>query len=133
MTLDHLPTDLRRTHGCGELRPAQAGTRAIAMGWVSRRRDLGSLIFIDLRDRTGILQVVFNRETVSEAHARAEELRSEFVIAVEGEIVERKPETVNRAIATGEVELVARRLYLLNDARTPPFPVEDGVPTAEEA
>jgi aspartyl-tRNA synthetase len=132
MTLDHLPTDLRRTHRCGELRPSHAGSAAVAMGWVSRRRDLGSLIFIDLRDRTGVLQVVFNRETVPEAHRRAEELRSEYVIAVEGELVSRDAQTVNPAIATGEVELAAKRLYILNDARTPPFQIEEDVAVAEE-
>ncbi|HEV8613725.1 MAG TPA: aspartate--tRNA ligase, partial [Gemmatimonadales bacterium] len=132
MTLDHLPLDLRRTHGCGELRPSHAGARAVVMGWVSRRRDLGSLIFIDLRDRSGVLQVVFNRETVPREHARAEELRSEFVIAVEGSVVQRDPQTFNRTLATGEVELAVQRLYILNDARTPPFPVEDDVATAEE-
>ncbi|MBI4464965.1 MAG: aspartate--tRNA ligase [Acidobacteria bacterium] len=133
MTLDHLPPDLRRTHACGELRPPQAGSRAVVMGWVSRRRDLGSLIFIDLRDRTGILQVVFNQERYPEAHVRAEQLRSEFVIAVEGQLVRRTPETFNPSLPTGEVELVAERLLLLNEARTPPFPVEDDITTSEEA
>ena len=132
MTLDHLPTDLRRTRGCGEFRPEHAGSRAVAMGWVARRRDLGSLIFLDVRDRTGILQVVLNREKVPAAHARAEELRSEYVIAVEGEIVRRDPQTVNPAIPTGEVELAADRLYILNDARTPPFAIEDEITTSEE-
>ncbi|MBI1955119.1 MAG: aspartate--tRNA ligase [Acidobacteria bacterium] len=132
MTLDHLPPDLRRTHGCGELRPAQDGSRAVVMGWVSRRRDLGSLIFIDLRDRTGILQVVCKRETCPEAHARAGELRSEYVVAVEGKLVQRDPNTFNSALPTGEVELIAERLYILNDARTPPFPVEDDTTTAED-
>jgi aspartyl-tRNA synthetase len=132
MTLDHLPPEMRRTHRCGELRPHHAGTRAVAMGWVSRRRDLGSLIFIDLRDRSGVLQVVFNVETQSAVHARAEELRSEYVVAVEGELVARKQGTVNPAIATGEVELVADRLLILNDARTPPFSIEDEVVQTEE-
>jgi len=132
MTLDHLPAELRRTCGCGEFRPADAGSRAVAMGWVSRRRDLGSLIFIDLRDRSGILQVVFNKETFPEPHERAQDLRSEFVIAAEGQVVRRSQDTFNQAIPTGEVELVAERLYILNDARTPPFPVEDDVSTAEE-
>ena len=132
MTLDHLPLDLRRTRGCGEFRPADAGSRAVVMGWVARRRDLGSLIFLDVRDRTGILQVVLNRETVPEAHARAEELRSEYVVAVEGKIVQRAPQTFNPSIPTGEVELAAERLYILNDARTPPFAVEDDVATAED-
>jgi aspartyl-tRNA synthetase len=93
---------------------------------------LGSLIFLDVRDRTGIVQAVFNRETVPEAHARAEELRSEYVVAIEGETVSRDPATFNPSIPTGEVELKAARLYILNDALTPPFPVEDCVSTAEE-
>jgi aspartyl-tRNA synthetase len=132
MTLDHLPADLRRTHGCGELRPEHAGSRAVVMGWVGRRRDLGSLIFVDLRDRTGVLQVVFNRESFAQAHARAEELRSEYVIAVEGKLVRRDPQTFNASLPTGEVELVADRLYILNDAKTPPFPIEDPTTTAED-
>src|SRR5690242_15673311 len=103
MTLDHLPANLIRTHRCGELRPNHDGAQVVAMGWVARRRDLGSLIFIDLRDRTGVLQVVFNKETQAAVHSRAEELRAEYVVAVEGKIVRRKAETVNRSIATGEV------------------------------
>ncbi|MBI4458952.1 MAG: aspartate--tRNA ligase, partial [Acidobacteria bacterium] len=132
MTLDHLPAGLRRTHGCGELRPAHDGSRAVLMGWVSRRRDLGSLIFIDLRDRTGILQVVFKKEDSPKTHARAEELRSEYVIAVEGKLVQRDQNTVNPALPTGEVELIAERLYILNDARTPPFPVDGDNSTSED-
>ena len=114
MRLDHLPAGLRRTHGCGELRPDHAGSRATVMGWVSRRRDLGSLIFIDLRDRTGILQVVFNRETFPEPHERAQELRSEFVIAVEGQLVQRDQQTFNPMLPTGEVEVVGDVLHILN-------------------
>jgi aspartyl-tRNA synthetase len=132
MTLDHLPPDLTRTHRCGELRPAHDGSRVVAMGWVARRRDLGSLIFIDLRDRTGVLQVVFNKETQPQVHARAEDLRSEYVVAVEGPIIRRTAETVNPAISTGEVELIAERLLILNDARTPPFPLEEESPIAED-
>jgi aspartyl-tRNA synthetase len=132
MTLDHLPRDLMRTHRCGELRPEHDGARAVAMGWVARRRDLGSLIFIDLRDRTGVLQVVFNKETQPEVHARVEELRSEYVVAVEGPVIRRTPETVNPAIATGEVELVAERLLILNDARTPPFPLDEDTSVSED-
>ena len=132
MTLDHLPPEMRRTHRCGELRANHAGTRVTAMGWVSRRRDLGSLIFIDLRDRSGVLQAVFNLETQPKVHRRAEELRSEYVVAVEGELVARKAGTVNPAIATGEVELVADRLLILNDAKTPPFSIEDETVQAED-
>ena len=133
MTLDHLPPELRRTAKCGEFRQTHAGTNVVAMGWVARRRDLGSLIFIDLRDRAGVVQVVFNQETNAVLHKRAEDLRSEYVIAVEGKIIQRAAGTVNAGIPTGEVELIAERIYILNDARTPPFPIEDGVPTAEEA
>jgi aspartyl-tRNA synthetase len=132
MTLDHLPVDLRRTHGCGEPRPDNAGSRVIVMGWVSRRRDLGSIIFIDIRDRTGILQVVFNQEKFAAVHERAQELRSEYVIAVEGQLVIRDKDTVNPGISTGEVELHVDRLLILNDARTPPFPVEDDSVTSED-
>jgi aspartyl-tRNA synthetase len=132
MTLDHLPQELRRTHRCGELRAGHAGSRIIAMGWVARRRDLGSLIFIDLRDRSGVLQVVFNEESRPQVHARAEELRSEYVVAVEGPLVRRAQGTENANIATGEVELVAERLLILNDARTPPFPIEDETVQSED-
>ncbi|HWP86051.1 MAG TPA: aspartate--tRNA ligase [Terriglobia bacterium] len=132
MTLDPLPPEMTRTHRCGEPRPEHAGQRAVAMGWVARRRDLGSLIFIDLRDRTGVLQVVFNKEAHPPVHARAEQLRSEYVVAVEGTLIRRQPETVNPAIPTGEVELLAERLLILNDARTPPFPLEEDAAIAED-
>jgi hypothetical protein len=89
MTLDYLPPQLRRTVKCGEFRQSHAGQNVVAMGWVARRRDLGSLIFIDLRDRAGVLQVVFNQEANAALHKRAEDLRSEFVIAVEGKIIQR--------------------------------------------
>ncbi len=132
MTIDPLPSDLQRTHGCGELRPVHAGSRAVVMGWVARRRDFGSLNFIDLRDRTGRLQVVFNEEKFPKTHLRAQELRSECVVAIEGEIVNRDPATFNPALPTGEVELVANQLHILNESRTPPFPVEDNLATVEE-
>src|SRR6202049_4304099 len=99
--------DLRRTHTCGELRAADAGSRALIMGWVHRRRDLGGVIFIHLRDRDGIPQIVFREGLDQEVHAKAEDLRSEYVVAVEGVIERRTPETVNATLPTGEVELVA--------------------------
>src|SRR6516165_4333262 len=86
--------DLKRTHMCGALRASDAGKKAVLMGWVNRRRDLGSIIFIDLRDRTGITQVVFNRELNSAAHDKAEQLRNEYVIAVIGRVKERDRDTV---------------------------------------
>src|SRR5499425_3182492 len=101
------------------------------MGWVHRRRDLGNLLFLDVRDRSGIVQVVFNKETQPEAHAKAEHVRSEFVVAVEGKIVKRQK--ANPEIATGEVELIATKLHVLNNSKTPPFQVEDQINVAEES
>src|SRR6202045_3456487 len=100
------------------------------MGWVARRRDLGNLLFLDVRDRSGIVQVVFNKETHPEAHARAEQARSEFVVAVEGKVIQRQKS--NPELATGEVEIVASRLHILNTAKTPPFQIEDDINAAEE-
>jgi aspartyl-tRNA synthetase len=124
--------DRERTHYCGELRASDAGREVFLAGWVERRRDLGNLIFLDLRDHTGITQVVCNRERSPEAHAKAEEVRSEFVVGVEGSVVKRSSETVNRQLSTGEVEVQAARILLLNEAKTPPFPIEDETKTAEE-
>ncbi len=122
--------NLKRTHYCGALRASDAGNNAIVMGWVHRRRDLGNLLFLDIRDRTGIVQVVFNKETQPAAHAKAEQARSEFVVAVEGNVIKRQK--ANPELATGEVELVAGKLHILNNAKTPPFPVEDEINAAEE-
>ncbi len=122
--------NLKRTHYCGALRASDAGNLAIVMGWVHRRRDLGNLLFLDIRDRTGIVQVVFNKETQPAAHAKAEQARSEFVVALEGQVIKRQK--ANPELATGEVELVATKLHILNNAKTPPFPVEDEINAAEE-
>jgi aspartyl-tRNA synthetase len=131
MPLDFLG-DLRRTHTCGALRPTDAGHRAVLMGWVNRRRDLGNLIFIDLRDRTGVTQVVFNKEQNAAIHEKAAGLRSEYVIAVVGTVRKREPATVNKNIATGEIELAAEELRLLNESKTPPFsPAEPALPNEE--
>ncbi len=120
----------KRTHFAGELRAAHAGQDCMLFGWVHRRRDLGNLIFIDLRDRSGIVQVVFNKELQPEAHAVAEQLRSEFVVAVAGEIALRaRP---NPELPSGEIEILARRVTLLNPAATPPFVVEDDTTATEE-
>src|SRR5579883_3130188 len=124
--------DLRRTHNCGALRASDAGRTALLMGWVHRRRDLGGVIFIHLRDRYGVTQVVFDQSKNRAAHERAQELSTEFVIAVEGLVTLRAPETVNPNIATGEVEIVAERVWILNESRTPPFPLEDGVEVKED-
>ena len=93
------------------------------MGWVHRRRDLGNLIFLDVRDRSGLAQVVFNKELAPAAHARAEELRSEFVVAIRGRVARR--EKPNTELASGEVEVFASELRILNTAKTPPFVVEE--------
>jgi len=121
--LDHLG-NLERTHSCGELRSDDIGKQVLLMGWVARRRDFGELTFIDLRDRAGITQVVFNAETASDAHAKAKELRGEYVIAVKGAVVARDENTRNPKITTGDVEVQARELFVLNDARTPPFQLD---------
>jgi len=121
--LDNLG-NLERTHSCGELRAEQVGQTVVLMGWVARRRDFGPLTFFDLRDRDGITQVVFNEETAREAHAKAKQPRGEFVIAITGEVVLREEGQRNPKIATGEVEVQARELLILNDARTTPFQLE---------
>jgi aspartyl-tRNA synthetase len=124
--------DLRRTDMCGTLRPSNAGKRAVLMGWVNRRRDLGNIIFIDLRDRTGITQVVFNREVNPGAHQKAELLRNEYVIAAIGTVKLRDSDTVNKNIPTGEVELVAEDIRILNESKLPPFLPSDTAMTNEE-
>jgi aspartyl-tRNA synthetase len=124
--------DLRRTHSCGELRANDADQKVILMGWVHRRRDLGGVIFIHLRDRDGITQLVFNESENTEVHNRVEALGSEFVIAVEGRVALRTPETVNPAIATGDVEVAVDKIWILNESRTPPFPLEDAVDVKED-
>lgn len=132
ITLDFLG-ELRRTHTCGELRASDAGSRVLLMGWVHRRRDLGGVIFIHVRDRYGVTQAVFHTDLDEEVHLKAETLRSEYVVAIEGRVEARTPETINPNIATGEVEVVAGKLWILNESRTPPFPMEDTVDIAEEA
>ena len=124
--------DLKRTHMCGALRASDAGKRAVLMGWVGRRRDLGSIVFIDLRDRTGVTQVVVNRELNAAAHDKAGLLRNEYVIAVIGTVKRRDPDTINKNISTGEVELVVEELRLLNESKQPPFlPGEAVLPNEE--
>jgi aspartyl-tRNA synthetase len=125
--------ELRRTHTCGELRAKDAGSRALLMGWVHRRRDLGGVIFIHLRDRDGVTQIVCHNDVDQEVHARAEMARSEYVIAVEGKVAPRTAETVNANLSTGEVEVVAEKIWILNESRTPPFPMEDNVDVSEDS
>jgi len=117
---------------CGILRPSDAGKKAVLMGWVNRRRDLGNIIFIDLRDRTGVTQVVFNRELNPAAHDKAGVLRNEYVIAALGMVKLRDADTVNKNIPTGEVELVVEEVRILNESKLPPFLPSDTALTNEE-
>jgi aspartyl-tRNA synthetase len=115
---------LRRSHAAGEVTAELVGREVALAGWVQRRRDHGGVIFVDLRDRGELVQVVFRPDTSSESHARAAELRSEYVIAVRGKVQRRSPDTVNPKLPTGEVEVVADELRLLNRSTPPPFAIE---------
>lgn len=116
---------LKRTHMCGELTVEDVDKSVVVMGWVQRRRDHGGLVFIDLRDRTGIVQVVFSNEVSSEAFEKVQSVRSEYVLAIEGKVVKRATENVNPKISTGEIEIYANTLKILSKSETPPFPIED--------
>ena len=124
--------EMKRTHFCGELRLADAGKLVRLTGWVARRRDHGGVIFVDLRDRTGITQVVFDPIIDPEAHRAAGAIRNEFVLNVSGKVRERGEGLANPNLLTGEIELATDELEILNVARTPPFAVEDEIDTAEE-
>jgi aspartyl-tRNA synthetase len=124
--------NLARTHYCGALRDTHVGETVTLMGWAATRRDLGGVIFIDLRDREGICQVVARPEVSREAHRQADRVRAEYVLAVVGEVASRSAETVNPKLETGAVEVLAREIRILSEARTPPFPIEDEIATAEE-
>jgi aspartyl-tRNA synthetase len=115
---------LKRTRYCGELKPDHAGEQVTLMGWVHRRRDFGPLTFVDLRDREGIVQVVFDEDKNPEAHRRAKDLRGEYVAAVIGKVVMREKDKYNPNLKTGRIEVVAKELHILNDAKTPPFEIE---------
>src|SRR5580704_16904886 len=130
MTTLDMMGDWKRSGYGGDLRAADDGREVILMGWVHKRRDLGNLIFIDLRDRGGLVQVVFNKELAPAAHARAEELRAEFVMAVRGRVARRQKG--NPELPSGEIEVFAEELRILNAAKTPPFVVEDEVSATEE-
>ncbi len=124
--------DLKRTHTCGALRASDAGSKVVLMGWVNRRRDLGNLIFLDVRDRTGLTQVVVTADAGAEVHDRATAVRSEFVIAVLGHVKLRDPNTVNKNIPTGEIEVVADEMRVLNDCKPLPFSPAESVLANEE-
>lgn len=122
----------KRTHTCGELGESNIGQSVVLNGWVDTRRDLGGLIFIDLRDRYGITQVVFEPNFSEEAHNLAKDLRSEYVISVEGTVRIRPPETDNPALPTGHIDVMAKKLVILNEAKTTPFPIKDKIDTNED-
>jgi len=124
--------ELKRTHTCGELTAASKGQDVLLMGWVNRWRDHGQLIFVDLRDREGMTQIVFNAENNADLHRRAKSLRSEFVIAASGQVRVRDAGLANPNLKSGEIEVVVHDLWLLNDAKTTPFPIEDEVSTSED-
>jgi aspartyl-tRNA synthetase len=126
---DQLGT-LSRTHTCGALRPGDVGQPAVLLGWVHRVRDLGGLLFLDVRDRHGLTQVMVPND--SPVMAVAKKLRPEYVVAVSGPVRRRDPETVNTKLETGEVEVVAGEIRLLNEARTPPFPIADDTAVSED-
>jgi aspartyl-tRNA synthetase len=123
---------LLKTHHCGKLSKANIGETVILNGWVSVRRDLGGVLFIDLRDRSGIVQIVFNPAFSGDAMAIADRARTEYVIAVKGKVVERDPETFNPNLETGEIEVQAHEIEILNTAKTPPFFIEDGIEIDEQ-
>ncbi|MCY9663407.1 aspartate--tRNA ligase [Paenibacillus alginolyticus] len=120
-----------KTHHCGQLTKAQIGQTVTLNGWVQRRRDLGGVLFIDLRDRSGLVQTVFNPDFSGDALAIADRARNEYVLAVKGKVVERDAETINKNITTGEIEIQVTEIEIMNAAKTPPFFIEDGVDVDE--
>jgi aspartyl-tRNA synthetase len=121
-----------RTYYCGEITEKAIGEKVVLKGWVQKRRDLGGLIFIDLRDRTGIVQVVFSPEVSKEALNVAEKVRNEYVLSVEGTVVAREEGTINPHLPTGKIEIQAERITIINEAKTPPFVITDQTDVAEE-
>jgi aspartyl-tRNA synthetase len=131
MSLDFLGT-LERTHYCGDLRAADAGQTVVLMGWVNRCRDHGNLIFLDLRDRTGISQIVLDKELVPDGHAKGEQVRPEYVVAAVGKVRLRDKDAINPKMPTGEIEIEATQLLVLNDTRLAPFsPSEEAIQNEE--
>jgi aspartyl-tRNA synthetase len=130
MMIDFLG-DLKRTGYCGDLDKKDVNREVVLLGWVQRRRDLGGLIFVELRDRQGIVQVVFNPEINPQAHEKAQSIRSEYVLGVQGTVVMRPEGTANPKLSTGEIEVIAKELKILNVSKTPPFQIEDEEEVAE--
>src|SRR6478609_11295543 len=121
---------LARTHTCGALRPEDVGKNAVLLGWVHRVRDLGSLLFLDIRDRHGLTQVIVEGDDA--LLERVKRIRSEFVVAVIGEVERRSPDTINLQLPTGEVEVRAKEVRILNEAKTPPFSIAEDQNVSEE-
>ena len=119
-------SDLKRTHYCGDLRTDDSGREVVLMGWVHRRRDHGGVIFVDLRDRTGLVQIVFNPESAPEAHHEAHRIRSEFVLAVKGTVHVRPAGMENPDLNTGGIEIMINQVEILSESKTPPFLLEGG-------
>ena len=120
-----------RTHKCGELTKQQVGQSVVLNGWVQRRRDHGTVMFIDLRDRTGLTQVVFNSERNLSVHKAAHTLRSECVVSISGQVMARPDESRNPNLPTGEIEVFVDDVEILNEAKTPPFLIEDDAEVTE--
>jgi len=123
---------LERTHYCGDLRGLDIGKKVILLGWVRRQRDLGSLIFVDLRDRSGITQLVFSDDRDPKGFLEAKKLKSEYVIGIEGTVAFRGEKDKNPHMPTGEIEVEVSRMEIFSEAETPPFPVEDQAMVSEE-
>ena len=123
---------MMRTHTCGELTISDVGKEVVLCGWVGSRRDHGKLIFIDIRDRQGLTQVVFIPKEAPEAHKSAGDLRSEFVIRLKGKVNPRPKGTINPKMPTGEVEILAQELEILNSSNNPPFEISDNIELGEE-
>ncbi|MGY6212442.1 aspartate--tRNA ligase [Cytobacillus firmus] len=121
-----------RTYFCGEVTEKAIGEKVSLKGWVQKRRDLGGLIFVDLRDRTGIVQVVFNPKVSPEALAAAEKIRNEFVLDIEGEVIAREEGTINENLKTGRIEIKAEKVTIINEAKTPPFVIDDKTDVSED-
>ncbi|HEY5038420.1 MAG TPA: aspartate--tRNA ligase, partial [bacterium] len=122
----------KRSHKCGDLRASDIGKTVILMGWVHHRRDHGGLVFVDLRDRYGVTQIVFDPQLADKVHKQSHLIRSEWVLAVKGEVTKRPEGTVNPKLSTGEIEVRCNEVKVLNPSLTPVFPIEDDVEVAEE-
>jgi aspartyl-tRNA synthetase len=122
----------KRTHPCGEVAEQAIGQQVALKGWVQKRRDLGGLIFVDLRDRTGIVQIVFNPAISAEALAIADSLRNEYVVEITGEVVARQESQVNPIMKTGRIEVQASQVLIINEAKNPPFAIENQTEVSED-